>query len=159
MNLPIVNKFTSTAGSDTTAAAITSTLYHLMRNPTAYTKLNAEIEEATMAGNLSPVISYGEAVALPYLDACCKEAMRLFPSVALTLPRHVPKGGCVIAGQWLPEGIRVGVNAAVVHRNKSVFGDDADQFVPERWLRDDAANMQQYMFQVSNTRRETYAKR
>jgi cytochrome P450 len=125
-----------------------------MRNPSAYTKLNADIEKATDTGQLSPIISYREAFELPYLDACCKEAMRLFPSVALTLPRHVPKGGCVIAGQWVPEGTRIGVNAAVVHRDISIFGDDADEFVPERWFRDDAANMQRYMFQVSILRVE-----
>jgi hypothetical protein len=107
------------AGSDTTAAAITSILYHLLRTPAAYAKLTGEIDEADNSGMLSPRLQYPEAVGLPYLIACCKEGMRLHPSVGVTLPRHIPKGGCVIAGGWFPEGTRVGVNAAVVQRDKN----------------------------------------
>ena len=140
--------FTSIAGSDTTAAAITAVLYYLMRTPSAYLKLTAEIDEAAQAGLLSPIIQYHEAVGLRYLMACCKEGMRLHPSVGMALPRHVPKGGCVIAGEWFPPGTRVGMNAAVVQRDKSIFGDDADDFVPKRWLGPDTARMERYMLQV-----------
>jgi cytochrome P450 len=116
-----------------------------MRNPSAYAKLTTEIDEADASGFLSPVVQYHEAVGLAYLNACCKEGMRLHPSVGMTLPRHVPKGGCNIAGQWFPEGTRVGVNAAVVQRDKTIFGQDANDFVPERWLSKDAARMERYM--------------
>ena len=58
--------------------------------------------------------------------------MRLHPSIGMTLPRQVPAGGTVIAGEWLPEGTRVGVNAAVTQRDRSIFGIHADEFVPER---------------------------
>lgn len=121
-----------------------------MRTPSAYATLTAEIDEAVHSGHLSlPVIQYHEAIGLPYLGACCKEGMRLHPSVGLTLPRHVPQGGCMIAGEWFPEGARVGVNAAVVQRDKTIFGDDVNEFVPERWFRKDASRMERYMFQVS----------
>jgi cytochrome P450 len=63
----------SIAGSDTTAVAITSILYHLMRTPAAYAKLTAEIDEADNSGTLSPTVQYNEAVGFPYLMACCKE--------------------------------------------------------------------------------------
>lgn len=119
-----------------------------MRTPASYTKLTAEIDEADLAGHLSPDIQYHEAVGLPYLMACCKEGMRLHPSVGMTLPRLVPRGGCVIAGQWFPGGTRVGVNAAVIQRDRNIFGDDANEFVPERWFRPGAARMERYMFQV-----------
>jgi cytochrome P450 len=118
-----------------------------MRTPAAYAKLTAEIDEADNAGMLSPTVQYHEAVGLPYLMACCKEGMRLHPSVGMTLPRYVPRGGRVIAGEWFPEGTRVGVNAAVVQRERNIFGDDANEFVPERWFAKDAAKMEKYMFQ------------
>jgi len=121
-----------------------------MKNPSAYKRLVNEIDEATRSGRLSsPHVRYNEAVKLPYLDACCKEGMRFHPSVAMSLPRHVPSGGCAISGQWFSAGTRVGVNSAVVHFDKGIFGSDADEFNPERWFREDAANMDRYMFQAS----------
>lgn len=122
-----------------------------MKNPAAYRKLRDEIDEATKSGQLSsPHVRYNEAMQLPYLVACCKEGMRVHPSVGLTLPRNVPQGGCSISGQWFAEGTRVGVNAAVVHLDKNIFGHDADLFNPDRWFNEDAVNMDRYMFQVSN---------
>jgi cytochrome P450 len=120
-----------------------------VRTPSAYAKLTAEIDEATESGALRlPAVQYHEAVGLPYLVACCKEGMRLHPSVGLTLPRHVPAGGRAISGEWFAAGTRVGINAAVVQRDKAVFGEDAEEFVPERWSRKGAAKMDRIMFQV-----------
>lgn len=111
-----------------------------------------EIDESTRAGNLSYPVQYYEAAKLPYLAACYKEGMRLHPSVGLTVPRLVPAGGREICGHYFPGGTRVGVNAAVLHRDRAVFGHDADEFVPERWFRPDANMMDRYMFQVRHVR-------
>ena len=67
-----------------------------------------------------------------YVGVCCNEGMRLHPSVGMTLPRQVPTGGAVIAGEWSPDGTRVGVNAAVKQRDRSISGIHADELVPER---------------------------
>ena len=127
----------SFAGSDTTAIAIRAVLYYLMKTPKAYNKLMEEIDAADHDGRLSrPHIKYSEAVHLPYLVACCKEAMRMHPSIALCMPRVVPAGGRVIAGWFLSAGTKVGINPAVLHRNKDMFGLDADVYNPDRWLDD-----------------------
>ena len=60
--------------------------------------------------------------------------MRLHSGVSYPLERVVPQGGAKICGQFVPEGTVVGVNAWVVHRNKDIYGSDAEQFRPERWL-------------------------
>ncbi|KAK3996608.1 putative cytochrome P450 pisatin demethylase-like protein, partial [Cladorrhinum sp. PSN332] len=134
------------AGSDTTAIALTSIFYHLMKKPETYRKLKAEIDNATKAGELSrPFIRYQEAVKLKYLDAVCKEGMRLHSSVSLALPRHVPPGGATVAGEWLPGGYRVGVNPHLVQRDKGIFGEDADEFRPERWFEKDAATLDRHI--------------
>ncbi|KAL3446982.1 cytochrome P450 [Aspergillus insuetus] len=123
------------AGSDTTAIAIRSILYHLMKSPKAYNNLIAEIDEAGSDGRLSrPHIKYSEAIKLPYLVACCKEGMRMHPSVGLSLPRYVPAGGRQIAGHYFPAGTKVGISAPVLHANKEIFGADADVFNPDRWI-------------------------
>ncbi|KAF9889442.1 hypothetical protein FE257_007344 [Aspergillus nanangensis] len=136
------------AGSDTTAIFISGTLYHIIKNRDIYQTLTEEIDHATENGQLSsPFIAYNEAVKLPYLSACIKEGMRVHPSTGLTFPRNAPKGGCDVAGHWVPGNARVGVNAAVVHFDKAIFGSDADTFNPSRWLGDEADNMSRYILE------------
>ncbi|KAJ5389697.1 Cytochrome P450 E-class group I [Penicillium cataractarum] len=136
------------AGSDTTAIHLSTTLYHILRNPGVYAALNSEITQATSRGELSvPYISYHEASKLPYLSACIKEGARLHPSVALTMPRQVPSKGCDISGQWIPGGVHVGINPTVVQLDRTVFGDDAEEYNPDRWLKPDADKMNKYILQ------------
>ena len=89
-----------------------------------------------------------------FRQAVLKEAMRLHPGVALPLERYVPEGGVMISGKFIPEGTIVGMNAWVIHHNKRVYGNDADDFRPERWLEAEPAQlklMDQAFLSVSNT--------
>ncbi|KAL6411019.1 pisatin demethylase cytochrome P450 [Ilyonectria robusta] len=63
-----------------------------------------------------------------------KEAMRIHPAVGFPLERYVPSGGAEICGHKLPAGTNVSISAPVIHLNKDVFGEDAIEFRPERWL-------------------------
>jgi hypothetical protein len=72
---------------------------------------------------------------MPYLQACIKEALRLHPAVGMPLERVVPEGGMSVAGNWFQPGTIVGANAWVLHRNKDVFGQDAEFWNPDRWLK------------------------
>lgn len=127
------------AGSDTTAIAMRSIIYQLLIHPSALQTLQAELDRAYAEDCLTLPIRYAEAIKLPYFCACVKEGMRVHPSVGLSLPRHVPAGGYEIAGRYFPQGVRVGINAAVLHYETSAFGLDAADFKPERWLDKDRA--------------------
>ncbi|OAL29839.1 hypothetical protein AYO20_09032 [Fonsecaea nubica] len=129
------------AGSDTTAIALRAAIDGLLANPECYRKLQAEIDQKRAEGKLSLPVKYAEAQQMPYLQAVLKEGMRYHPSVSFLLERHVPKGGTVVCGTRVPEDTIVGVNAWVVHRDRKVFGDDADVFRPERWLEADEAQL------------------
>jgi cytochrome P450 len=63
-----------------------------------------------------------------------KESLRLHPGVGYPLERVVPKGGATLCGIDIPAGTVVGMHAWVIHHNRNVFGEDADEFRPERWL-------------------------
>lgn len=138
----IWNRF---AGSDTTAIAMRACFYYLMKNLEFYRQVQAEVDGAASSGLLSSPVRYTEASKLPLLYTRVKEAMRLHPSVGLTLPRVVPAGGMEIAGTYIPAGWWVGMNAAVVGYNKEVYGDDAGGFRPTRWLEEDTAKMDRSM--------------
>ncbi|KAJ9227002.1 hypothetical protein DTO271D3_8144 [Paecilomyces variotii] len=133
------------AGSDTTAIAFRAVFYYLMKTPSAYNKVVAEIDEATEKGELTFPCKYSDAIKLPYLCACIKEAFRVHPSVGLTMARLAPAEGMELCGTYIPSGYRVGMNGAVVQFDKSIFGEDADQYRPDRWLEGDATNMEKHM--------------
>lgn len=124
-----------------------SVLYYLMKYPKVYQDLLSELDNAAARGELSSPVKFAEANKLPFLCACIKEGMRLHPSVGFTLPRVSPKGGLEIGDTFIPEGYRIGMNAAVIHRDKSIFGPDADEFRPSRWLEGDTITMDKYMLQ------------
>jgi cytochrome P450 len=116
-----------------------------MRNPKAYKTLTAEIDAAVDAGTLSIPATFADAIKLPYLKACINESMRLHPSVGLTMPRVVPAGGATISGFHFSAGYRVGINAAVVQYDRDVFGPDAEEFNPDRWITGDSVRMDSAM--------------
>lgn len=66
-----------------------------------------------------------------------KEAMRMHPGVAFPLERFVPEDGAMLLGYSLPAGTNVSMSAPVVHYDKNIFGSDAQEFRPERWLDSD----------------------
>ncbi|KAI6347078.1 hypothetical protein MCOR30_000395 [Pyricularia oryzae] len=124
------------AGADTTAITIKAVLYYALRTDGVWGRLVAACEEAGLAAG--EIASFAQARAVPYLEAVVREAMRLHPGVAMVLPRCVPHGGLGLPdGNVVPPGTSVGMNPFVLGRNRTVWGPDADDFRPERWLRAD----------------------
>jgi cytochrome P450 len=126
-----------------------SFFWHVLHDARVYSTLESEILSATDSGILSNKITWAEAQQLPYFQACLKEAMRVRPAVGVNITRLIPPGGAEIDGTWLPEGTSVALNGWVLHRDKKIFGDDAEVYKPERWLKDEesAKKMERYMFQ------------
>jgi cytochrome P450 len=132
------------AGADTTAITLTAIVYYLLKNPLTLKRLEEEILAAADNGDISsPCISWTSAQKLPYLDAVIKEALRMHPAVGLILERVVPPAGMTVHGIHIPGGTVVGVNPWVIHRDKLIFGADADQWRPERWLDSDEATLKE----------------
>lgn len=50
----------------------------------------------------------------------------------------VPAGGEHINGLFVPEGTEIGQAYLAIGRSKSIWGEDADVFRPERWIGRDA---------------------
>lgn len=125
------------AGSDTSASTIRIVVLNLLSNPIAYKKLQAEIDEGIALGKISSPIKDAEARHLPYLQAVIKEALRIMPPAAGAFFKTVPPGGDTINGIFIPAGTQIGSSPFGIHHNKKLFGEDAELYVPERWLVDD----------------------
>lgn len=123
------------AGADTTGTAMGMTLQYILKNPHVLERVKAEIEAAESRGFLSTPVRYDEMKQhLPYMGACIKEGLRLGPPAPSLFARQIPKGGKVIDGHFIPGGSDVTVYSYTLQRNKEFYGDDAEEFKPERWL-------------------------
>ena len=122
---------TISGASDTTATAMTATMFHLLQNPATLAKLQQELETSNLS---KPIPTFAQVSKLPYLHATIREGMRLFPPLAHPLERLVPPGGVEIGGKFLPQGTSVGCLQLALHLNPKAFGEDAGVFRPERWL-------------------------
>ena len=134
---------------DTTAALICAFVNHIIENPVVMSKLVSEIQECQVQGRItSPVVSFDETEGMPYFMACVNETLRASPSTPVTLPRIVSDGGLILNHSFIPPGTEVGANPYVINRDHTVFGTDADEFKPERWLEDPerAKNMHKWLF-------------
>lgn len=124
------------AGADTTGTAFQALIVYLLKHPSVYERLMTEIHVATAAGDLSsPVPQYAEVlVHLPYYKACVYETLRLCPSAPSIFPRLVSESGMMLDGKYVAEGVEVTCNPYTANRDKNIYGEDADEFKPERWL-------------------------
>ncbi|KAL5118224.1 hypothetical protein ACEQ8H_003896 [Pleosporales sp. CAS-2024a] len=123
------------AGSETTATALCGITNYLLRNPPMYKRLVAEIRTACAS---QADITMDVLAALPYLNACIEEGLRIFPPVPIGLLRTVPQGGSLIDGHAVPGGTCVCVGSwAAAHSVHNFF--QPDSFLPERFMDTDAS--------------------
>lgn len=122
------------AGSDTSAGTIRAVMLSILTIPSAYRKLQKEIDEGIAAGTISSPITDTEARQLPYLQAVIKEGLRIMPPASGSMFKQVPPEGDTIEGKYLPGGTQIGVSQLGVHHSKAIYGLDADMFRPDRWI-------------------------
>ncbi|QSZ33155.1 hypothetical protein DSL72_002741 [Monilinia vaccinii-corymbosi] len=125
------------AGMDTTASALTATIFYLLHYPAVYEILKREIRDTWK--ELEHIRVGKQLNDSKYLTACIDEALRLTPPLPGNIPREVMDGGAVIDGQFVPAGVTVGVSAYGVHHQDKYF-DDPFVYRPGRWLEDEGEN-------------------
>ncbi|KAL1625468.1 hypothetical protein SLS56_007362 [Neofusicoccum ribis] len=141
------------AGSDTTAFTLSFASYAISKAPAIRARLEKELKDNIADPDQMP--SLGELERLPYLAACVKESLRLAMPAPGRLPRVLPASGppLVIDGQVIPPGSVIGYSAYSVHYDESVWGTNARQFMPERWMGDDAKHLENYLVTFSKGNR------
>ncbi|KAI0086796.1 cytochrome P450 [Irpex rosettiformis] len=130
------------AATDTTSGMMSRLLHLLSEHPEVQEKLRAEITHARDGQDLP----YDQLVQLPYLDAVCKETLRMYPPtpiafrearqdivVPLAFPIRDVNGK---EQQQIPitKGTMIVIGIQAANRQKEVWGNDADEWKPDRWL-------------------------
>jgi len=123
------------AGHDTTGHTMTWLLFELSRNPVVQAELQAEVDRFFQdLGGRDP--TYRDLSKLELMDKCITETLRLWPAVPNGTFRQLQfddtikgPGGKDVK---LPRGTALNIQTWSRHRNKGLWGDDADRFNPRR---------------------------
>jgi cytochrome P450 len=126
------------AGHETTANALTFTLFLLGKHPHVQDRLQGEVSAFTTAGP-----TFTDLPALSYTRAVISEALRLYPPAWLL-------GRTIVAplefGGWhAPAGTVVLASPMLLHRDPRWFP-DPDTFDPTRWLDDRRHDVPKYAY-------------
>ncbi|CAN8275190.1 unnamed protein product [Cochlearia groenlandica] len=117
------------AGSATTFTLMEWTMTELLRHPECLKKLQDETR------SVSPRYSYissKDVEKMSYLNMVIKEALRLHPSGPV-IPRQVNED-VKLNGYDIAAGTQVLINVWAIQRDTATWGEDAEEFKPERHL-------------------------
>ncbi|POR33668.1 Bifunctional P450/NADPH-P450 reductase [Tolypocladium paradoxum] len=119
------------AGHETTSGLLSFTFYYLLENPSAYQKVQQEVDQVIGRGK----VTVGHLAKLPYLAAVLREVLR----ISATIPYFTvePYEDTLLAGKYLVrKGEPITALIARAHVDPVVYGEDANEFKPERMLED-----------------------
>ncbi|XP_011035187.1 PREDICTED: cytochrome P450 86A1-like [Populus euphratica] len=128
------------AGRDTSSVALSWFFWLVMNHPEVEAKIIKEISTilTETRGNdhqkwLGEPLDFDEADKLVYLKAALAETLRLYPSVPQDF-KYVVADDVLPDGTCVPAGSTVTYSIYSVGRMKSIWGEDCQEFKPERWL-------------------------
>jgi cytochrome P450 len=129
------------AGHDTTGHTMTWLTFELSQHAEYQARVQAEVD--ALFESLAPgeVLEYRHCRQLPFLSRCVMETLRLWPAVPNGTFRELQFDDVVVGPDGkdveLKKGTYVQVCTWSRHRNKDLWGPDADQFNPDREFTDD----------------------
>lgn len=142
------------AGHDTTSTTIAWMLYEVSRTPRALHAVRAELDEL-FGPDPSPTAVASRLLApggeelvnrMTYTSAVIKETLRLWPPGATSRMTRPGDGLKATVRSSEGEACELGLDGMmlyhvpyIIQRDPSIFGETANTFVPERWLRHDSA--------------------
>ncbi|KAK9476516.1 cytochrome P450 [Lipomyces japonicus] len=118
------------AGHETTASSASLALHILSQHQDVQDKLREELY-TRFPGGYSTIKTYDDIESLKYLNNVIREVLRYSPPVVSTA-RSASKD-TEIAGQFIPKGTIIQIVPGVQNKLKSLWGEDAREFNPDRW--------------------------
>lgn len=132
MDLCDVVKAILLASRDASASALSWTFYELLRHPEVVEKILLEVEEVCGAVLSDANYSHDNVNKLDYVHAVVLEALRLHPPVPTDI-RYAANDDTLPDGTFIPARAAIIYSAYAMGRCKKLWGDDADEFKPERF--------------------------
>ena len=114
------------AGHETTATALAWAFYWIHKFPEVREKLLAELETISDSSDIKALNQ------LPYLDAVCKETLRIYPVAIITFPR-ITKSVVKVGNYEYPPELFLAPCIYLLHHREDNYP-SPNQFQPERFL-------------------------
>ncbi|KAL1217914.1 Alkane hydroxylase MAH1 [Cardamine amara subsp. amara] len=117
------------AGRDTVSSALTWFFWLLSKNPEAMNKIRQEINKKM------PRLDPTDLDKLVYLHGAVCETLRLYSPLPFN-HKSPAKPDVLPSGHRVDKNWKIIISTYALGRMKSVWGDDAEVFRPERWISD-----------------------
>ncbi|KMS95715.1 hypothetical protein BVRB_005600 [Beta vulgaris subsp. vulgaris] len=127
------------AGGDTTSVAFSWFFYLLSVNPQVIVKIREELKTLIIQDHDTHDDIFSRnfienSSKLVYLHAALCEALRLYPPVAFNHKTSVNSDVLLASGHRVGPNTQIIFNMYAMGRMKCIWGDDCDEFKPERWI-------------------------
>lgn len=119
------------AGHETTSGLLSFALYHLLKHPQVLALAYDEVDRI-LGRDFSQKPTYAQINQLKYITQILKETLRLYPTApAFAL---VPYQDTILGGKYkIKRHHQINVLLPALHRDKSVWGENADEFDPDNF--------------------------
>lgn len=128
------------AGHDTTSHTLQFLFALLGSSPQVQERLFEALEEIMPSTCSCPTVE--ELQNCEYLVAVAKEVLRLYPAAPI-LYRDAAEDAYLPSDVAVPKGMTAVISIFSLHRNKNLYGEDANVFRPERWIGEEGEQLRQ----------------
>ncbi|KAF8370580.1 hypothetical protein PRIPAC_77009, partial [Pristionchus pacificus] len=118
------------AGFDTTSNSLSYLTHFLANHEDVQKKLIDEVDSFLVENELLELERLSD---LKYMEAVIKESLRHYPLGSVVVTRECTTA-CEIRGFKFEVGDTIATDTWSMHMDKTVWGEDAEEFRPERWL-------------------------
>ena len=127
------------AGHETTSGLLSFAIYALLKNPDVLVRAYDEVDRV-LGTDLSVLPTYSQIHQVTYVDQILEETLRLWPT-APAFTRH-PYESTVIGGKYrLEKETSATILTAMLHRDKQVWGENPEEFDPDRFSPENRARI------------------
>ncbi|KAF9580773.1 hypothetical protein BGW38_002447 [Lunasporangiospora selenospora] len=131
-----------TAGRDTSTNLLTFVCYCLGKHPKVMDQLWDEIQ-SIVGCDRKP--DHDDLKKLKYMKQVINETLRLYPAVPFNI-KYCLEDDVLPNGYFIPKGSMVAHSSYVTHRLKEYWGEDSEEFDPDRWGPDRVKEIRPFMF-------------
>jgi len=126
------------AGHETTSGLLSFAINAMLNNPDAMAKAYEEVDRV-LGADLSVTPTYAQVNQLTYISQILKETLRLWPTAPMFA--LYPYKDTTIGNKFkVNKGVQIAVLVPMLHRDTSVWGEQAEIFNPDNFSREAERN-------------------